>query len=131
MFNIQQPQGGLRLFQFPNLPLYRRSRSPISSEHSERSTRQHFSSESFPLYPRCLYAVKDQGRTKDEPRNSQTNNRSSTREIRTPNHQKVHFLNIMSLYPLSRRSQSKFLFLCPLPTGSPITLVALWGALKL
>ena len=52
-----------------------------------------------------LSRVKDQGwnnrssplgeiRTKDEPRNDQRNNRSSTREIRTPNYQNVLFVKI-------------------------------------
>ena len=52
-----------------------------------------------------LSRVKDQGwnnrssplgeiRTKDEPRNDQRNNRSSTREIRTPNYQNVRFHKI-------------------------------------
>ena len=39
--------------------------------------------------------VKDQGRTKDKPRNSQTNNRSSTREIRTPKLKKVLLLRLI------------------------------------
>ena len=41
-----------------------------------------------------LSRVKDQGRNKDEPRNDQRNNRSSTREIRTPNYQNVLFVKI-------------------------------------
>ena len=41
-----------------------------------------------------LSRVKDQGRTNEEPKNDQRNNRSSTCEIRTPNHQKVLFIKI-------------------------------------
>ena len=41
-----------------------------------------------------MLRVKDQGETKEEPRNDQRNNRSSTCEIRTPNHQKVLFIKI-------------------------------------
>ena len=46
-----------------------------------------------------LSRVKDQGRTNEEPRNDQRNNRSSTCEIRTPKHQNVLFVKIAILFP--------------------------------
>ena len=62
------------------------------------------------MYLIFKHRVKDQGRnnrssllgeirTKEEPRNDQRNNRSSTREIRTPNHQKVLFIKIAFSFP--------------------------------
>ena len=51
------------------------------------------------MYHPNLPRARDQRRTKEEPRNDQRNNRSSTREIRTPNHQKVLFIKIAVSFP--------------------------------
>ena len=43
--------------------------------------------------------VKDQGRTKEEPTTNLRNNRSSTREIRTPKQEKSSFIKIAVSFP--------------------------------